>query len=44
MNDCKITAKTNLSSSIIAPGSEIENNKTPKKHEFLLGERSTLKI
>jgi len=44
MADCKINSKTDLSSSIIAHGSEIEDNKTPKKHQFLLGERSHLKL
>jgi glucose-1-phosphate thymidylyltransferase len=44
MSDCKIDSKTDLSSSIIAHGSEIEDNKIPKKHQFLLGERSNLKI
>ena len=41
MNDCKIDSKINLSNSIIAHGSEIEDN--PKK-QFLLGERSQLRI
>jgi len=44
MADCKITSKIDLSSSIIAHGSEIEDNKTPKRYEFLLGERSHLKL
>ena len=44
MSDCKINSKVDLSSSIIAHGSEIEDNDTPKKHEFLLGERSHLKL
>jgi len=44
MNDCKIDSKVDLSRSIIAHGSEIEDNKTPKKHQFLLGERSKLKL
>ena len=44
MSDCKIDSKTDLISSIIAHGSEIEDNKIPKKHQFLLGERSSLKI
>ncbi len=44
MSDCKITSKVDLSSSIIAYGSEIEDNEIPKKHEFLLGERSHLKL
>ncbi len=44
MSDCKIDSKIDLSSSIIAHGSEIEDSKTPKKHQFLLGERSQLKL
>jgi glucose-1-phosphate thymidylyltransferase len=44
MADCKIDAKTNLSSSIIAHASEIKDNDVPKKQQFLLGERSHLKI
>ena len=43
MSDCKINSKVNLSSSIIAHGSKIEDNDT-KKHQFLLGERSQLKL
>jgi len=33
-----------LSCSIIAHGSEIKDNEIPKKQQFLLGERSNLKI
>lgn len=44
MSDCKINSKIDLSSSIIAHGSEIEDNDTPKKYQFLLGERSQLKL
>jgi len=44
MSDCTINSKVNLSSSIIAHGSEIEDNDTPQKHQFLLGERSQLKL
>jgi glucose-1-phosphate thymidylyltransferase len=44
MSDCKISSKTDLSSSIIAHGSHIEDNKTPKEHQFLLGERSQVKL
>lgn len=44
MSDCKINSKMDLHSSIIAHGSEIEDNDTPKKYEFLLGERSHLKL
>jgi len=43
MSDCKINSKVNLSSSIIAHGSNIEDSDT-KKHQFLLGERSQLKL
>jgi len=44
MSDCTINSKTDFSSSIIAHGSEIEDNPTPKKQQFLLGERSQLKL
>ena len=44
MDDCKISAKTDLSDSIIAHGSEIEDHITPKKQQFLVGERSHLRI
>jgi glucose-1-phosphate thymidylyltransferase len=44
MADCKINSKTDLSSSIISHGSEIVDNKIPKKHQFLLGERSQIKL
>ncbi|MDH3203049.1 MAG: glucose-1-phosphate thymidylyltransferase [Nitrosopumilus sp.] len=44
MEDCKINAKIDLSSSIVAHSSEIEDNDVPKKQQFLLGERSCLKI
>jgi glucose-1-phosphate thymidylyltransferase len=44
MTDCKITAKTFLSDSIIAHESEIHDNIIPKKQQFLVGERSHLKI
>ena len=44
MNDSKIDAKIQLSGSIIANGSEIEDHSQPKKHQFLLGERSKLKL
>ena len=43
MSDCKINSKVDLSSSIISHGSEIEDSDT-KKHQFLLGERSQLKL
>ena len=44
MSNCKINSKVDLSSSIISHGSEIMDNDTPKKHPFLLGERSQLKL
>ena len=44
MDDCKISAKTDLSDSIIAHASEIEDHIIPKKHQFLLGERSQIKL
>ena len=44
MSDCIINSKVDLYSSIISHGSEIINNNTPKKHQFLLGERSQLKL
>ncbi|MDH3735666.1 MAG: glucose-1-phosphate thymidylyltransferase [Nitrosopumilus sp.] len=43
MNDCTINTTTNLSCSIIAHGSEIIDSKT-KKNQFLLGERSNIRI
>jgi len=44
MADCTINAKVDFSCSIIAHGSEIEDSVIPKKHQFLLGERSQLKL
>jgi glucose-1-phosphate thymidylyltransferase len=44
MSDCKIDSKVDLSSSIISHGSEIIDNEIPKKYQFLLGERSQLKL
>ena len=44
MSDCQINSKVDLFSSIISYGSEIIDNETPKKHEFLLGARSHLKL
>ena len=44
MQYCKIDTKIHLKDSIIAQGSEIINNQEPKKHQFLLGERSQLKL
>ncbi len=44
MSDCRIDARIHLKDSIIAHGSEIEDNYEPKKHQFLLGERSKIKL
>ncbi|WP_316507063.1 glucose-1-phosphate thymidylyltransferase [Nitrosopumilus sp.] len=44
MADCTVNAKVDFSCSIIAHGSEIEDSNIPKKHQFLLGERSQLKL
>jgi len=44
MADCKIDSKLHITDSIIAHGSEIVDNPEPKRHQFLLGERSQVKI
>jgi len=44
MDDCEITAKIEILDSIIAQGSQISKNEEPKKFQFLLGERSQIKI
>ena len=44
MKDCKVYAKVNLSSSIIAHSCQIDGNMVPKKSQFLLGERTHLKL
>tara|TARA_B110000881_G_scaffold133635_1_gene117531 strand:- start:18 stop:617 length:600 start_codon:yes stop_codon:yes gene_type:complete len=44
MADCTINAKIDFTCSIIAHGSEIEDSDVPKKHQFLLGERSQIKL
>ena len=44
MDGCKITSKIHISDSIVSHGSEIMDNPEPKKHQFLLGERSQVKI
>ena len=44
MSNCTIDCKTNFTHSIIAQGSEILNSDLPQKHQFLLGERSQLKL
>ena len=44
MKDCKINSEINIFDSIIADGSNIENTNKIKKCQFLLGERSHLKL
>ena len=44
MADCTIDAKVDFERSIIAHGSEIKDSDIPKKYQFLLGERSQLKL
>jgi glucose-1-phosphate thymidylyltransferase len=44
MSDCKIDAKIHLVDSIIAHAAEIEDHHLPKKHQFLLGERSQVRL
>ena len=44
MNECKILSKSHIFNSIIAHGSEINDNKLPKKQQFLLGERSQINL
>ena len=44
MDGCKIESKIHITDSIVAHGSEIVDNPQPKKHQFLLGERSQVKI
>lgn len=44
MDDCTIDTKIHILDSIIAHGSEITNNHKSKKHQFLLGERSQVKL
>ncbi len=44
MDGCKINSKIHIVDSIVAHGSEIIDNPTPKKYQFLLGERSQVKI
>jgi glucose-1-phosphate thymidylyltransferase len=44
MENCKIDAKVDFTCSIIAKGSEITDSDVPKKHQFLLGERSQVKL
>jgi len=44
MDDCKIDAKIHIKDSIIAHGSEIGDNAEPNINQFLLGERSQVKL
>lgn len=44
MNDCNIDTKSHFSNSIIAHGSIIEKSNLPLNHQFLLGERSQIKL
>ena len=44
MDGCKINSKIHIADSIIAHGSEITDNSKPKKAQFLLGERSQVRI
>ena len=44
MEDIVINSKIHIKDSIIASGSEIEDSPEPKKHQFLLGERSQVKL
>ena len=44
MADCKIDAKIHLVDSIIAHAVEVEDHHMPKKHQFLLGERSHIRL
>lgn len=44
MSDCKINTEIEIQDSIIANGSEIESMKVQKKCQFLIGERTHIKI
>ena len=44
MTNCIINVKSNFESSIISHGSEITASDIPKTHQFLLGERSQIKL
>jgi glucose-1-phosphate thymidylyltransferase len=44
MTDCIIDAKVDFESSIISHGSEITPSDISRKHQFLLGERSQIKL
>ena len=44
MTDCIIDSKSNFESSIVSHGSEITASDVTKKHQFLIGERSQIKL
>jgi len=44
MDECMIESKIHIKDSIIAHGSHISDNLMPKKYQFLLGERSQIKL
>ena len=44
MENTSISSKIHIKDSIIATGSKIDDNEEPKKHQFLLGERSQVKL
>ena len=44
MTNCIIDSKSNFESSIVSHGSEITASDIPKTHQFLLGERSQIKL
>ncbi len=44
MDDCRIKAKIHIKDSIVAHGSDIDDNIEPKKYQFLLGERSQVRV
>ena len=44
MKDCKVYAKVNLSSSIIAHSCQLDGDMVTKKSQFLLGERTHLRL
>ena len=44
MDGCKIDSKIHIYDSIVSRDSKISDNPQPKKHQFLLGERSEVRI
>jgi len=44
MDECKIESKIHITDSIVSHGSHISDNSEPKKYQFLLGERSQIKL